>query len=64
MTQSEFARRFAEEVPKISFREKKFPFGRDPMSCVLGVAATYSCGYLAHGETPENYAREDAHLWE
>lgn len=38
---------FRRRSRQVSFREKKFPFGRDPISCVLGAAATYYREYLA-----------------
>lgn len=64
MTQEEFSRLFTDEVVKISYRTKKLPFNRDPVLYSQDVVPSYWREYLSHGGTPENYAQEDARLWE
>lgn len=62
-SQQEFARRFAEQVAKISFRETKLHLGRTPVSYAQGVVASYWQEHLVYDGTPEKYASEDALLW-
>lgn len=64
MEQDEFARRFTEAVVRISFGEKRLPFGRDPNRYAANVLMAYWREFVLHGGTPERYAQQDAVLWE
>ncbi len=59
MEQAEFARRFTEAVVRISFGEKRLPFGRAPNRYTANVLMAYWREFVLRGGTLERYAQDD-----